>query len=100
MQTAYVPGKGKTIATKTLTGAIEQITTTRVPNVKGVIVQADMGNASGTYVEVGFSDLTTGNGLQLGPGASVPIEIDDVAKIYVIGAAGLKVRAVVVGAGG
>lgn len=87
---------GATIATKTLTGGVDSLAASRTCTI-GVIVQADATNTVGTYIEVGFSDLTAGNGLQVAPGDSVPIQIDDVAKLRVIGAAGQKVRAIVVG---
>lgn len=38
--------------------------------VLGIMVQADKGNAAGSYIEVGGPDLTAGNGIQLGPGES------------------------------
>lgn len=85
---------GKTIATKTLTGARDALVAASTPVKNGVLVQADATNTVGTYVEVGFADLTAGNGLQLYPGDSVPFAVTNANELYAIGAAGQKVRAV------
>lgn len=89
---------GRTIATRTLTGAVDALVASSVPVKTGVVVQADATNTAGTYVEVGFADLTAGNGLQLGPGDSQAFPVTNANGLYVIGTAGQKVRAVAVGA--
>jgi len=68
----------------------EQLTTTSVPTVRGVVVKAANSNTGTIFV--GNSDVTADSadatdGFELGAGESVTIEIDNANKVYVIASA-------------
>jgi len=65
-----------------------QLTTSSIKTIKGVIVKAATGNSGTIYI--GNSDVTSGttdatDGFELGAGAGVTVEIDNVNKVYAIG---------------
>lgn len=53
---------------------------------RGVTVQADTTNTESVFI--GVTGVTTSNGMELTPGESFPVEIDDIAEIYAISASG------------
>jgi len=53
---------------------------------RGATLQADDDNDETVYI--GVSGVLAGNGIRLEPGTSVPVDIDDISKIYAICATG------------
>ena len=53
---------------------------------KGIVIVANPGNAAN--MRVGDSSVSASKGAVVPPGASIPIAIGDVSKVYVYGAAG------------
>lgn len=67
--------------------AAEQLTTLDIGAAKGVLIKASFNNSGTVYV--GKSDVTAAtndatDGMELGPGESVTIPVDNANKVYII----------------
>lgn len=60
---------------------------------RGILVQADYGNAAGSYVEVGGPSITPGNGIQLAPGDTDFVNAPTAAQVWAVpSTGGLQLR--------
>lgn len=68
----------------------------RTQTIIGILVMSDVGNAAGSVIEVCGQGTDVGNGVQLGPGDSVLINVSTAAQVIASPSAnGLLLRGIV-----